>query len=187
MKLENLLELAANEPEQTLVRTVWITPPGVLEKARKGGIALTSFLSAPGRRPEERTVRYHHILGPPASPQAIDAWERTRRPLPAPLRELVSRVNGIHLWADVATGRSYVGLAPIEEWETARVKLGGDLDDRYIAISYHADGASFVVLDFESGICFLMDVSGPETTTPIASDIGGLLDWLWRTRIAPKP
>jgi hypothetical protein len=186
MQLEELRELVGSEPERTFVRTVWITPPEVLEKARTGGIALTALLSAPGRRPEERTVSYRHILGPPASQEAIEAWERTRRPLPAPIRELVSRVNGIHLWADVATGRSYAGLAPIEEWDFARLNLGGDLDDRYIAISYHADGASFVVLDVDSGVYFLMDISGPEPTAPIASDVGGLLDWLWRTRIAPK-
>jgi hypothetical protein len=61
------------------------------------------------------------------------------------------------------------------------------LDDRYVAISYHQDGASFVVLDVESGIYFLMDAAGPDTTSPIAHDAKGLLAWLWQTRIPPKP
>jgi hypothetical protein len=29
-------------------------------------------------------------------------------------------VNGIHLWADLDTGRAYEGLAPLEEWELLR-------------------------------------------------------------------
>jgi hypothetical protein len=113
--------------------------------------------------------------------------------LPADLRALVERVNGIHLWANVETGRSYVGLAPVEEWELARVKMygaAGDpglLDDRYVAISYHQDGASFVVLDVKSGGYFLMDTAGPDTTSPIAGNVEELLDWTWRSRIAPKP
>jgi hypothetical protein len=60
------------------------------------------------------------------------------------------------------------------------------VDDRYVALSYHQDGSSFVVLDVESGRYFLMDAAGPDATSPIASNAGELLDWLWRTRIAPK-
>jgi hypothetical protein len=104
----------------------------------------------------------------------------------------VARVNGIHLWANVQTGRAYTGLAPIEEWDLARLRMYGHaaerslLEDRYVALSYHQDGASFVVLDAESGRYFLMDAAGPDTTTPIASNVDELLEWLWRTRIAPK-
>jgi hypothetical protein len=154
----------------------------------------TELLSAPGRRAEQRDVRYRHILGSPASQQAIDAWQG-RHPshsLPADLRALVTRINGIHLWANVETGRAYTGLAPVEEWDLARVKMYGAaadrklLDDRYVALSYHQDGASFVVLDVDSGRYFLMDAAGPDTTSPIANSAGELLDWLWRTRIAPK-
>jgi hypothetical protein len=105
---------------------------------------------------------------------------------------LVERVNGIHLWANVETGRSYAGLAPIEEWELARVKMYGPtaartlLDDRYVAISYHQDGASFVVLDVTSGRYFLMDVAGADATSPIANNVDELLGWLWGSRISPK-
>lgn len=60
------------------------------------------------------------------------------------------------------------------------------LDDRYVALSYHQDGAAFVVLDVESGKYFLMDTAGPDTTSPIANDARELLDWLWRSRIEPK-
>jgi hypothetical protein len=155
---------------------------------------MTDLLSAPGRRAEERNVRYRHMLGSPASQQAIAAWQgrHPSQSVPADLLALVARINGVHLWANVETGRAYAGLAPIEEWDLARVKMYGAaadpelLDDRYVALSYHQDGASFVVLDVESGRYFLMDAAGPDTTSPIASNAGELLDWLWRTRITPK-
>ena len=195
MEIEQLLKYVATEPERTVSRTVWTTPAEVLAKvAAPGGMRMTDLLSAPGRRAEVRDVRYRHILGSPASQQVIDAWQ-DQHPfhlLPADLRALVACINGIHLWANVETGRSYTGLAPIEEWDLARVKMYGSsadrslLNDRYLAISYHQEGASFLVLDVESGRYFLMDVAGPDTTSPIANDAGELLDWLWTTRIAPK-
>jgi hypothetical protein len=104
---------------------------------------------------------------------------------------LVERVNGIHLWANPETGRSYFGLAPVEEWQLARIKMYGNasdrslLDDRYVAISYHQDGASFVVLDANSGKYFLMDAAGPDATVPIAGNAQELLDWLWDRRMSP--
>ncbi len=195
MRIDELLKRVAGEPERTVTRTVWTTPPEVLAKAAtSGGMRMTDLLSAPGRRSEQREVRYRHILGSPASQQSIDGWQGQHplHILPPDLRALVTHVNGIHLWANGETGRSYTGLAPIEEWELARVKMYGPsadqslLDDRYLALSYHQDGASFVVLDVRSGRYFLMDTAGPDSTSPIASNVEELLDWLWRTRISPK-
>lgn len=195
MQIDDFVARAASESERTVTRTVWTTPPEVLAKAAApGGIKMTDLLSASGRRVEQRDLRYRHVLGSPASQPTIDAWQGRHhsQSLPADLRALVLRINGVHLWANVETGRAYSELAPIEEWDLARVKMYGAaaarklLDDRYVALSYHQDGASFVVLDVESGRYFLMDAAGPDTTTPIASNASELLDWLWRTRITPK-
>lgn len=195
MQIDDFIGRVTSEPERTVMRTVWTTPPDVLAKAAaSGGMRMSDLLSAAGRRAEQRAVQYCHVLGAPASQQAIDAWQAKHpsQVIPADLRALVARINGIHLWANVETGRSYAGLAPIEEWDLARVKMYGAsaarslLDDRYVALSYHQDGASFVVLDVESGRYFLMDAAGPDTTSSIANNAGELLDWLWRTRIAPN-
>ena len=102
---------------------------------------------------------------------------------------LLRRANGIHLWADLDEGTAYQGLAPLGEWRLARQKMWGDqadptlLADRYLAISYHADGAAFVVLDTESGRYFLMDACGADESSPIGRSVGELLDWLWDHRI----
>jgi hypothetical protein len=196
MQIDDFINRVASEPERIITRTIWTTPKDVLaQAAMPGGLRLTDLLSSPGRQSEQRDDRYRHILGPPASQQTIDSWQHQHpsQPLPADLREFVSRINGVHLWANAATGRSYTGLAPLEEWELARIKMFGLtaerdlLDDRFVAVSYHQDSESFVVLDVESKKYFLMDAAGPDTSSPIANDVGELLDWLWRGRIAPKP
>ncbi|AKV00498.1 hypothetical protein AKJ09_07161 [Labilithrix luteola] len=194
MDIDAFVENVASEPERRLRHTVWCTPPDELAKAaRPGGLRLTDLLAAPGRHAEEREVTYRHILGSPANVRVIDAWEQ-RYPshvLPTDLRQLLMRMNGIHLWANAESGRAYAGIAPIEEWDLARtVMYGAEADpglvaDRFVAISYHRDGASFVVLDVESGRYFLMDTAGPDTSTPVATSGAALLDWVWRNRIAP--
>lgn len=194
MRIEEFLGKVASEPERTTTGTVWTTPPEVLAKAAKtGGISLIDFLAAPGRTSKQVEFRCRHILGSPASPDAIEAWQERRpsHPLPADLRALVARINGIHLWANADTGRSYDGLAPIEEWELARIKMYGPtadpglLDDRYVALSYNQDWGAFIILDAASGTYLLMDTAGPDTRTPIANNADELLDHLWRSRITP--
>lgn len=99
------------------------------------------------------------------------------------------RANGIHLWADLESGRAYEGLAPLAEWRVARQKLWGEhadaaqLADRYLALSYHSDGAAFIVLDVESGRYFLMDASAADESSPIGRSGAELLNWLWDHRI----
>jgi hypothetical protein len=184
---------SAIRSELTRIVKQRIAAPAALAAASKpGGMGLENFISAAagGTRWD---ASYGHLLGAPASRAATQAWraEHPSHPLPNDLAALVERANGIHLWANIDTGRSYVGLAPIEEWDIARIKMYGQsgnpvlLDDRYVAISYHQDGASFLVLDVESGRYFLMDAAGPDTSTPIAKNVEELLDWLWRNRIAP--
>lgn len=194
MQIDDFLSAVAGEPEKVFTRSIRLASAQTRAAASKsGGMRLTDFMSAPAKV-EQRIFRYRHILGPPASPHAIEEWRKQRasHPLPADLVALVERINGIHLWANLETGRSYVGLAPIEEWDLARVKMYGAtagkglLDDRYVALTYHQDGASFVVLDVVSGTYYLMDVSGPDTSTPIGRSVVELLDWLWKHRIPPK-
>ena len=145
-------------------------------------------------RVDEAHLRFGHVLGPPASPRAIERWQEQRpsHPLPGDLLALVERVDGIHLWANLETGRSYEGLAPIEEWDLARVTMYGPeaekglLDDRYVALTYHQDGSSFVVVDVASGTYYLMDACGPDDSNPIGRSAAELLDWLWSNRIPPN-
>jgi hypothetical protein len=193
--IDDFIARVASEPERTVERPIWNLPAAALAKAREpGGMKLETLLASPGRTASVRTFRYRHMLGAPATFEALEAW-RLRYPewrLPDDLVALVRRINGIHLWANVETGRAYQGIAPIEEWEAARLRLYGPtaghdlLDDRYIAVSYHQDDAAFVILDAGSGTYFLMDAAGPDLTSPIARNVAELLDWLWRSRLEPQ-
>lgn len=177
-----------------MTHDVYRKTPDVLATVKPGGMTLTAFLAARGQSEGQREVRYGHVLGSPASLEAIHAWgtQHPSHPLPADLEALVARVNGIHLWANLETGRSYEGIAPIEEWDLARVKMFGAkapqslLDDRYLAISYHSDGGAFIVLDVDSGKYYLMDPAGPNETVPFGSSVEELLDWCRENRRAPR-
>lgn len=192
MDVEEFIRRVGSEPPRTVTKTVRIPPPEIFETLEdRGWMSLTELQSASGTRIEKRSVRYGHILGPPAPVGSIETWQGEKSRLPADLVHLVGRMNGIHLWADLDEGRAYEGLAPINEWELARIKMWGaaadrnTLDDRYHAISYHQDGAAFAVLDVVSGKYFLMDAAGADETCPIGDCVGDLLDWLWKSRIDP--
>ena len=196
MRIEEFLSKVASEPERTLMETHWTSPPELLARMKQpGGMRLTDFLAAPGRIPEQCECRYRHILGAPASPDAIAAWQRQHpsHPLPADLQALVARINGIHLWADSETGWCYQGFAPIEKWDLARSTMYWGpttdpslLDDHYIALSYDEGHASYIVLNIKSGKYYLMDVAGPDESCPIADNVEELLDYLWERRMTPK-
>lgn len=152
------------------------------------GMLLRDFLSAGASASVSRSVTYRHILGGSGvrNPKALPF---SGRALPPDVCGLLHDVNGIHLWANAATGRSYQGLAPVEEWRGAREQFSPAppwMDDRFVVISYHRDGAAYVVLDLESGTFFLMDSAGPDTTSPIASTVGELLAWIWKARLPPE-
>jgi hypothetical protein len=197
MTLDELLAAVAAEPGQVITRNVLVPPPELLaqmSQSRGKGMLLADFIAACPQPGERRTLAYRHIIEPGCSEATVSAWE-TRHPqwpLPADLRELLLRADGVHLWANAETGRAHLGLAPLADWQGARTAMYGAsadsvlLDDRYLAISYHQDGGVYVVLDVLDQAYFLMDPAGPDRGSMIARCVPELLAWLWRTRIAPS-
>ena len=135
--------------------------------------------------------RRGHVFGVPVDPAYLQEWIRRwpQHPLPEDLKCLLLRANGIHLWADLDTCRAYEGLAPLEEWQRARNAMWGEdaspglLENEYLAISYHTDGAAYWVLKVTTGEYFVMDSCGADETCRIGSDVSALLDWIWTHRI----
>ena len=192
MTFDQFLEKVASEPNRRTERDVRVaTDELTADVHRRGGMRLTDFVAEPRKTVARRVLRTGHLLGPGVSPVALAEWKARwpRHPLPDDLGTLLGRVNGIHLWANLDTGRSYDGLAPLEEWNLARVKMwGADADegllaDRYLALSYNSDSAAFIVLNVETGQYFLMDSAGADESSPIGGNVGTLLDWLWEHRI----
>ena len=193
MTIDEFLAHVRNEPPRDVPHSARVPSPEALAKLAKSGHMTLREFTSQSRETERTSTRYGHVLGPGAQPEQVaDAWRRLSPvPLAADLQHLVERINGVHLWANMATGRSYVGLAPVDEWERARTKMYGLsadpalLDDRFIAVSYHQDGAAFVVVDARTGTYYLMDSAGPDTSSPIGRNAEALLSWLWESRVLP--
>lgn len=194
MTFDELLSLVATEPSRTVERDVRIFARELMAEAHATAVMrLDALFRDPRQTIERHTFHEGHLLGPPASDAEIEQWQRAwpRHRLPDDLVALLRRVNGIHLWADLDQGRSYQGRAPLAEWELARKRMWGDhadpadLADRYVALSYHADGAAYAVLDAETGRYFLMDACGADESCPIGASVPDLLAWLWSNRIEP--
>lgn len=191
MNLTGFVERVSSEPERITEIDVRVPSAELLREIQLGPKLVSDLLADPRHTVERRTVRKGHVLGPPASPGALADWQLRwpQHPLPPDLGSLVSQFNGIHLWADLSTGRSYEGLAPIAEWELARTKMYGAhaeerlLPDRYLAISYHEDGAAFVVLNVDTALYHYMDACGPDESCLIGNSVDALLDWLWKNRL----
>jgi hypothetical protein len=193
--LDELLRKVATEPPRVEEREVSVASPELLAELEvRGSMLLTDFVSDPRRTTRRRTFRHGHVLGPPLTTSALATWHARwpRHPLPTDLSALLLRVNGIHLWADLDTGRSYEGLAPLEEWGLARVAMWGPnagddlLGDRHLAISYHTDHAAFVTLDVDSGRYHLMDACGADESSLIGRNVEDVLEYLWTHRIPPR-
>lgn len=87
MQLAKFLNRIASEPALAVTHDVYPKTPDVLATIKPGGITMTAFLSARGKSEGQQEVHYGHVLGPPASPEAIQAWRMQHRshPLPADL------------------------------------------------------------------------------------------------------
>jgi len=194
MTFDELLERIATEPNRTSEREVRVPSAELMNEIRvAGGVRVDVLMADPRHTTEHRTFRTGHLLGPPVTSAELEQWRGAwpRHRLPDELVALLRRANRIHLWADLDEGRAYQGLAPLGEWRLARQKMWGEPADpallavRYLALSYHADDAAFVVLDTKSGHYFLMDACGADESSPIGRSAGELLDWLWAHRIGP--
>ena len=191
MNFDELLRRVSSEPDRAEERDVDVASPELIrDVVERRGMMLTDFLADPRKTRERRTLRSGHVLGPPLTADDIREWQRQwpRHVLPADLASLLLRVNGIHLWADLDTGRAYEGLAPLGEWDLARAKMYGPdshadlLSEQYLALTYHADAGAFVVLDVRGGSYYLMDPAGPDESCRVAGSADELLDHLWSHR-----
>lgn len=180
MTFIELEERVASEAPITVQARVF-TPDLAALARRPGGLAVRQLLD--DRAAASRDVTYRHVLGAPCPEEELRVAEQrlVGASLPADLRALLRRWNGIHLWANAETGRTYFGLAPLAEWAPVS-DLVTDDGASLLRISYHQDGAAMIALDTRASVYYLVDAAGPELDTPIARSADELLDWLWQNR-----
>jgi hypothetical protein len=143
-------------------------------------------LKDPDQRQEQRTFRYAHILGRGISAEEIDVWQ-TRHPshlLPLDLMDFLTRVNGIHLWADLETSRSYFGILPLSEWHDVASSDWAMMFDSpptgQMVVSYHENGDYFLVLDTYQQKYIWYDPQDFDNPKTAGTNVAELLDFWWR-------
>lgn len=177
-----LIERARSQAEVCVDRLVSIYGPEVSSLLRTGRpLPLLGLLAHPDQHKEMRTFRYGHVLGAPLSSGALAAWqERHPQIQVAPdMTALLLAVDGIHLWADLDTGRAYFGILPLAEWRGVREVLGGeDVPEETLVISYHDNGDAFLLLGPDGKFTWF-DPQSPDDSTHLGGSVGGLLEWWW--------
>src|SRR5215470_7833965 len=117
---------------------------------------LSELVAHPDLRKVLHTFRYGHLVGPGLGLSDIQAWQENwpSHPLPTDMVELITRANGIHLWADIdgKSGRSYEGILPLEEWRDVNETSWAEIafpsrPEALLAVSYHADGDAYLALN----------------------------------------
>ena len=135
----------------------------------------------------------HHRTFPPLDKAELEAWHARWPPhsLPEDLLDLLRLTNGIRFWVHEGSPEGYYRLLALREMDSARRimwgEYGDDMDDdevpypHWLALTEHQDGACYVVLDTDEHRYFLMDTCGPDLTSPLGNNIGGVLDYIWES------
>jgi len=146
---------------------------------------LSDILTHPDHGHETRTMEYAHVLGEGLRVAEIEEWQAThpQHVLPADLKQFLTRVNGIHLWADLETSRAYFGVLPLNDWQDVLLSDQAILFDSAVrgmlSISYDNNGDYRLVLNtaVPEYVWFdLEDLCNPQHIGPKVAD---LLDFWW--------
>jgi len=181
---QQLIQLAASQPEVTVERTVSVFGPTLSALLASGrSIRLTEVLAHPDQHAEVRRFRYGHHLGRGAARSSIAEWQG-RHPsasLHPEIVQLLTQVDGIHLWADLDHGRAYYGICPHSEWiELAHSEWHFLFDEPKpgaLVISYHDNGDYFLVLDTHENCFTWYDPQDFRDTRTVKRSTSELLDW----------
>jgi hypothetical protein len=191
MTIDEFLARIAAQPPITHERLVYVWGPELeamfASRLAAGKSMLLSELRAhPDQTQELRRFRYGHVVGPGLAPAEVEAWQCKWRDarLPADVVHLLTRVNGIHLWAELDRSRAYFGILPLIEWQAV---IHSDLAESYglppeghFMISYHDNGDYFLILDAHNSRYLWWDVQNFGVhPKQVATTVEELLDWWW--------
>jgi hypothetical protein len=186
MDTDSFVRLATSQEIVEVRRRVSVHGPVLEALIAQGKITLLSdILADRDQHEEDRLFRHKHILEPGAGSSAIATWmaAHPHHPLPRDLVSFLEQVNGVHLWADIETSRSYYGILPLCEWRDAGTALKVMYDVRpqhQLVLSYHDNGDYFLVLDTKNGAYFWYDLEDFDNPKLIGSSVAELLAWYWQ-------
>ncbi|HEU4386233.1 MAG TPA: hypothetical protein VFV34_00450 [Blastocatellia bacterium] len=187
MQVRELIRRAEEQRAVTIERTVNVPGPMLLTLlAERRSLTVAELQAHPDQHKELRSFQYGHVLGPGLGSSEIDDWQsrHPRHMLPADLRALLVVVNGIHLWADLATSRAYFGILPLENWQDAATSDWAELYETApaceLVLSYHDNGDYFLVLDTASQEYRWYDPQDFDNPERVGRTVEDLLDFWWK-------
>jgi SMI1/KNR4 family protein SUKH-1 len=115
-----------------------------------------------------------------AAAQSVVTIERNG----ADLKEFLTRVDGVHLWADLASARAYFGILPLNEWQDAQIVDWAAMFETApagrLVISYHDNGDDFLVLDTRAPEYLWYDLEDFDNPKRVGRTVAEMLDFWWR-------
>jgi hypothetical protein len=179
-----LIARSEAQPEVTVAREVSVAGPHLQAALReRRPMLMTDLLGHPDQTKQRRVFRYGHVLGPGLSQDDIASWQNgfPHQRLPLDVVDALQSVNGVHLWADLAIGRAYFGIAPLSEWTDAeglvwQVDAGPRTS---LVISYHDNGDYFLVLDTEASRYEWIDQEVIDNRIEVGRTFSEMLGWFW--------
>ncbi|QDU87105.1 hypothetical protein Pla175_04600 [Pirellulimonas nuda] len=189
MTVDELLKFAAAQAPVIVQRTVHV-PGSQLRAVLAEGkpMLLTELMAHPDKQLESKEFRYAHVLGRGVPLDEVQLWQ-TEHPchsLPGELVQFLTRVNGIHLWADMATSRAYFGVLPLQDWQDATdvgwAAMYQSPPVGQLVLSYHDNGDNFLVLDTRRQKYLWYDLQDFDSPKDAGSTVRELLDfWVKET------
>lgn len=186
MTIDDFLKHVALQPTVSEQRTVNVWGPQLQASvAQRKAMTVAELTVHPDEQKEMRTFLRGHVLGPGLPQNAIDAWQMKwpSHVLPPDLRKLLSRANGIHLWADLEAKKAYFGILPLEEWlDASQSRLGPMFEEQpsgSLVLSYHSNGDYYLVLDTQKHAYFWFDTQDFDNPVLVAKSVDELLSWWW--------
>lgn len=187
MTTDEFLNRVAAQPALTIERDISMHGPKLQALLADGKpILLSDLMAHPDQHKERQTFHHAHIVGAGLSHDSIEAWQiaHHEHPLPPDLKEFLTRVNGVHLWGDLATSRAYFGILPLAEWQDANDADWAMMFDSpptgQLVISYHDNGDNFLVLNTHGPEYVWYDLEDFDNPKRVGRTVAQLLDFWWK-------
>ncbi|HZZ42966.1 MAG TPA: SMI1/KNR4 family protein [Tepidisphaeraceae bacterium] len=189
MTPDELLQFVAAQPTVSVEREISIPGPQLKALLAEGKpVLLATRIAHPDQHRERRMFRYAHMLDSGLTLDAIESWQSNhpQHLLPPDLVAFLARVNGVHMWADLASSHAYFGILPLNNWQDAKDTAWAMMFDTpptgQLVMSYHDNGDNYLLLDTHGPEYLWYDLEDFNRPKRVGSTVAELVEfWLQET------